>query len=168
MSDAPGVSLSTADESRAPAADRDLDRPGVGAPGVAASNLSTTGGSASPAGSILLTVIGAAYTVLAVAALARSGYQALTGTATAGRAGTAVALSGIAGAIYLVAAIGLRRGTPRSLQISRWCCAVEQVGVIVVSLIEIGVGGFDRAAVWSGFGIGYGYVPLLLPVLAYG
>jgi hypothetical protein len=120
---------------------------------------------APPAGSILLTVIGTAYTVLAIAAVARTGYQALTGTATAERAGTAVALSGVAGLVYLVAAIGLRRRTPRSLLISRWCCAAELVGVIVVSLVEIGVGGFGRAAVWSGFGVGYGYLPLVLPVM---
>ncbi len=109
--------------------------------------------------------LGVAYTVLAIAALARSGYQAATGVVVDGRTGTAVALSGFAGAVYLVAAAGLRRGTRRSLRVSRWCCLVELIGVLAVSLVEIGVGGFGRAAVWSGFGVGYGYLPLLLPVL---
>jgi hypothetical protein len=115
--------------------------------------------------SVLLTVLGVAYTVLAVAALARSGYQAFTGAGSSGRTGVAVALSGAAGLVYLVAAVGLRRGTARSLRISRCCCAIELVGVIAVSLVEIRIGGFGRAAVWSGFGVGYGYAPLLLPLL---
>ena len=115
--------------------------------------------------SVLLTVLGVAYTVLAVAALARSGYQAFTGAGSTGRTWVAVALSGAAGLVYLLAAIGLRRGTVRALRISRWCCAVELFGVIAVSLVEVWIGGFGRAAVWSGFGVGYGYAPLLLPLL---
>lgn len=113
----------------------------------------------------LIVGLGVAYTVLAIAALARSGYQALTGAVVDGRTAAAVALSGVAGVVYLLAAAGLRRGTDRSLRVSRWCCLVELVGVVAVSLAEIGVGGFGRAAVWSGFGVGYGYLPLLLPVL---
>lgn len=105
--------------------------------------------------------VGVAYTVLAIAALARSGYQAMAGE----RAGAAVALSGLAGAVYLVAAVGLRRGSARSLRMSRWCCVIELVGVVTVSLVEIGIGGFGRAAVWSGFGVGYGYLPLVLPAI---
>lgn len=106
-----------------------------------------------------------AYTVLAIAALARSGYQAATGVVVDARTGTAVALSGLAGVVYLVAAVGLRRGTPGALRVGRWCLLVELAGVAAVSLVEIGVGGFGRAAVWSGFGVGYGYLPVVLPVL---
>ncbi len=114
--------------------------------------------------SVWITVIGIAYTVLAVAALSRSAYQAATGVAT-GRAMVAVALSAVSGVVYLIAAIALRRGTHRSIQLGRCCVLVELVGVVAVSLIELAVGGFGRSAVWSGFGVGYGYLPVLPPIV---
>jgi hypothetical protein len=113
--------------------------------------------------SIWITVIGIAYTVLAIAALSRSAYQAATGVAT-GRAVAAVTLSALAGVVYLVAAIALRRGSTGSVRLGRRCLFIELLGVIAVSLAELAVGGFGRAAVWSGFGVGYGYLPVLLPI----
>ncbi len=112
----------------------------------------------------LLTALGVAYTVLAIAALARSGYQLATGVAS-GRATVAVVLSGLSGVVYLCAAIGLRRGTPGSLRLSRWCLVLELTGVLLVSGAELIVGGFGRSTVWSGLGIGYGFAPLVLPTL---
>lgn len=114
--------------------------------------------------SVWVTVIGIAYTVLAVAALSRSAYQAATGVAT-GRAVVAVALSAVAGVVYLIAAIALRRATPRSIRLGRCCLYVELIGVVVVSVVELASGGFGRSAVWSGFGVGYGYLPVLLPIV---
>jgi hypothetical protein len=111
---------------------------------------------------VLIAALGVAYTVLAVAALARSGYQLLTGVAS-GRAAVAVALSGLSGVVYLCAAVGLRRGTPRSLRVSRWCLVLELAGVLLVGAAELVVGGFGRSTVWSGLGIGYGFAPLILP-----
>lgn len=113
---------------------------------------------------VLIAALGVAYTVLAVAALARSGYQLAAGVAS-GRAAVAVALSGLSGVVYLCAAVGLRRGTPGSLRISRWCLVLEQTGVLLVSAAELVVGGFGRSTVWSGLGIGYGFAPLILPTL---
>jgi hypothetical protein len=117
-----------------------------------------------PQPAVWITVIGIAYTVLAVAALSRSTYQVATGVAT-GRAVAAVALSAVAGVVYLVAAIALRRGTAGSIRLGRYCLVVELAGVLSVSLIELAVGGFGRAAVWSGFGVGYGYLPVVLPII---
>ena len=46
------------------------------------------------------------------------------------------------------------------------CCSVELVGVLVIgtaSLVDRAA--FPKATVWSLYGIGYGFVPLVLPVL---
>ncbi len=44
--------------------------------------------------------------------------------------------------------------------------SAELVGVLLVGLLSVvDVTLFDDASVWSDFGQGYGYVPLVLPVL---
>ena len=44
--------------------------------------------------------------------------------------------------------------------------AVELVGVLVVGTLSVlDAGDFPDETVWSGFGQGYGYVPLVLPFL---
>ena len=46
-------------------------------------------------------------------------------------------------------------------------CTVELVGVLVVGTISYAVPhDFPDPTVWSGYGNGYGYLPLALPVLA--
>lgn len=111
-----------------------------------------------------LTGVGIGYTVLAVAALSRSAYQAFTGPPD-GRSATAVALSAVSGLVYVVAAVGLRRGSPAGLRLGRTCLVVELVGVVTVSAVELLIGGFGRATVWSGLGVGYGFAPVVLPIL---
>lgn len=108
-----------------------------------------------------LGVLTAAYSVLALAALSRSGYQLATGTAPP----VAVALSGLAGVVYLVAALGLRGRGPGARRLVLGCCSVELAGVVVTSLVELAVGGYGRSVVWSGLGYGYLFLPLVLPVL---
>ena len=57
-----------------------------------------------------------------------------------------------------------RRGARRLALGGRWC--VELVGVLVVGAFSVAdPEAFPRATVWSGFGSGYGYVPLVLPLL---
>lgn len=46
------------------------------------------------------------------------------------------------------------------------CCSVELVGVLTVGTVSLALpDALPRATVWSGYGIGYGFVPLVLPVL---
>jgi hypothetical protein len=46
------------------------------------------------------------------------------------------------------------------------CCTVELAGVLVVGTASLAMPDtFPEATVWSGYGIGYGLVPLVLPVL---
>ena len=74
----------------------------------------------------------------------------------------AYVLSAVAAAVYLLATIGLVRA-PRLALVS---CSVELAGVLVVGTISLLVPEeFPDATVWSGYGEGYGFVPLVLPVL---
>jgi hypothetical protein len=100
------------------------------------------------------------YAFFALAAGARAGWQLAT---RFDEAPVAYLLSALAAGIYLVAAIALARGAWR---LALACCAVELVGVLAVGTASLAMTEtFPRATVWSAFGIGYGFVPLILPVL---
>jgi hypothetical protein len=103
------------------------------------------------------------YGFFALAAGARAGWQLATRFE---EAPVAYLLSAVAAAIYLVAAVGLARGGPTARRVATVCCATELVGVLTVgtaSLLLPDV--FPHATVWSTYGLGYGFVPLVLPVL---
>jgi hypothetical protein len=103
------------------------------------------------------------YGFFALAAGARAGWQIATRFA---EAPTAYALSALAAAIYLVAAVGLARPGPAARRVALVCCLIELTGVLVVGTVSLLVPeAFPRATVWSTYGIGYGFVPLVLPVL---
>ena len=75
-------------------------------------------------------------------------------------------LSAISAAIYMVAMIGLIRGGRGGRRLAIVCCSVELAGVLAVgTLTLIDSSAFPDATVWSDFGRGYGFVPLVLPVL---
>ncbi len=105
----------------------------------------------------------AAYAFMALAACARSAVQIATRFADAP---LAFALSAASGAIYLLAALSLARGGAGARRLATACCCTELVGVLAVgawSLLDPGL--FPEPTVWSGFGSGYGFFPLLLPLL---
>ena len=110
-------------------------------------------------GRILIVV----YALFAIAATSRSIVQIST---VFSEAPFAYTLSAIAALIYIVATISLAR-TDRTSQ--RWATiaiSIELVGVIsvgVLSLIDPEL--FPKATVWSGFGSGYGFIPLILPIV---
>lgn len=104
------------------------------------------------------------YVVFAVSAGARALFQVAT---KFGDAPVSFALSAIAAAIYLVAAIAIIRGAARLALVS---VAIELAGVVAVGALSFAVPDlFPELSVWSHFGSGYGYVPLVLPAagLAY-
>jgi hypothetical protein len=101
------------------------------------------------------------YGLLAVAATGRSVYQLAT---MFNRAPTAYVLSAVAAAIYLLAfaAIVTDRRGPAVV-----ACSIELAGVLVVGTLSYAVRhDFPDTTVWSGYGSGYGYLPLVLPILA--
>lgn len=103
------------------------------------------------------------YAIFALSAGGRSSYQIAT---RFGEAPLAYGLSALAAALYLVAAVALARPGPRAARVARAICSVELAGVLVVGLVSLlAPDAFPDATVWSRFGIGYAFVPLVLPVL---
>ncbi|GAA1478903.1 membrane protein [Nocardioides aestuarii] len=103
----------------------------------------------------------AVYAVFAVAAGARSAVQLST---RFDEAPLAYSLSAVAAVVYLVATLALRRTSRTAHRVAGGALAFEAVGVVVVgtlSLVE--PQWFPDQTVWSDFGIGYGFVPLVLP-----
>lgn len=83
-----------------------------------------------------------------------------------GEAPVAYLLSALAALVYVLATVGLARPGPRARQVAVVACTVELVGVLAVGTVSLLVPEeFPDATVWSSYGQGYGYVPLVLPVL---
>ena len=100
------------------------------------------------------------YAVFTLAAGARSGVQIAT---RFDEAPVAYLLSALAAAVYVVAAVALARDLRRT---ALYACGVELVGVLVVGTVSLVLrDAFPDETVWSTYGIGYGFVPLVLPVL---
>ena len=105
----------------------------------------------------------AVYGVFALAATARAGVQLAT---RFNEAPLAYLLSAVAGAVYIVATITLARGTRTSRRVAIVAISIELVGVLMVGTLSVvDPEAFPRATVWSVYGIGYGFVPLVLPIL---
>ncbi|MDG4815190.1 hypothetical protein O7628_06680 [Micromonospora sp. WMMD956] len=105
----------------------------------------------------------AVYLLFAIAATSRAGLQIATRFA---EAPVAYVLSALAALVYIVAAVGLARAGHAGRRVALACCSVELVGVVGVGLLSLADPAlFPDETVWSGFGSGYGYVPLVLPVL---
>lgn len=118
---------------------------------------------AEPAGTGPGRVLVAVYGFFAIAAGARAGWQLAT---RFHEAPVAYLLSALAAAIYLVAAVALASRRPAARRVATACCTVELIGVLLVGTISVALPDtFPRATVWSGFGMGYAFVPLVLPVL---
>lgn len=103
------------------------------------------------------------YILFAIAASSRAGVQIAT---RFGEAPVAYLLSAFAAVVYLVAAAGLIIDGPVGRRIAYGCCTVELVGVLGIGAASLAVpAAFPDETVWSGFGSGYGYIPLVLPVI---
>ncbi len=103
------------------------------------------------------------YGVFALSASARAGYQLATSFSDAA---VAYSLSAFAALVYIVATVSLARSGPTARRVALAACSVELLGVLTVGTISLLVPSeFPDATVWSGYGEGYGFVPLVLPVL---
>ena len=108
-------------------------------------------------------VLVAVYGLLALAATGRSVLQI---SEYFSRAPLAYLLSALAAVIYVVATVALARGGRTSWRVALAAISVEMAGVLAVGLASYLVpSAFPDKTVWSHFGSGYGYVPLVLPVL---
>lgn len=116
----------------------------------------TTGTRPTGAGAGRLLV--AVYGVLALAATVRAGYQIARHF---DEAPVAYTLSLVAGLVYVLATVALAKDWRRVAWVA---VTVELVGVLTVGTLSLAdAAAFPDATVWSGYGQGYGYVPLVLP-----
>jgi hypothetical protein len=101
--------------------------------------------------------------VYGIFALAATGRSTLQLTTKASEAPLPYALSAVAAVVYIVATFALATG--------RRTLALVTVGIELVGVLTVGFTSalepqdFKDATVWSDFGAGYGYVPLVLPLV---
>ncbi|MEJ7833713.1 MAG: hypothetical protein WKF79_12415 [Nocardioides sp.] len=102
-----------------------------------------------------------AYGVFAVAATGRSLVQLGT---DAERAPFAYSLSLFAAVLYLLATTCLLLGGRRAWVIAGAACSIELLGVLCVGALSLAATDlFPDRTVWSHFGQGYAFLPLVLP-----
>ncbi|TKK87934.1 hypothetical protein FDA94_15335 [Herbidospora galbida] len=105
-------------------------------------------------------VLVAVYGIFALAASARAGVQI---AAKFSEAPLAYSLSAFAAVVYIVLTVALARGNER---LAVAACLIELAGVLVVGTLSIvDSQAFPHATVWSGYGSGYLFIPLVLPVV---
>jgi cytochrome bd-type quinol oxidase subunit 2 len=108
-------------------------------------------------------VLVAVYGVFALAAGARAAVQIAV---QFDEAPLAYLLSALAAAVYVVATVGLARGGRGGRRTAVLACSLELAGVLVVGTLSlVDPAAFPDDTVWSGYGQGYGFIPLALPVL---
>ena len=101
--------------------------------------------------------------MFALSATARAGYQILTKFS---EAPLAYLLSAFAAVVYIVATVSLAKAGRTWFKVSVTAVLVELVGVLVVGALSLfDAVNFPHETVWSLFGRGYGFIPLLLPIL---
>lgn len=118
----------------------------------------------------VFTTLASLYIVLTLAALGRSGYQIATKFSDAP---LAYLLSAVAATVYLVATLALIASTtrvPHTVRVGR-LVALVALSVEVLGVLGIGTLSlfrpelFPADTVWSQYGAGYLYIPLVLPFL---
>lgn len=109
------------------------------------------------AGRLLIAVYG----IFAISASARASYQLLLEFE---QAPFAYSLSLLAALVYVLATVLLAKESLRKYaKVAIW---FELIGVVAVGFLSLVLPQlFALPSVWSGFGIGYGFIPLALPVV---
>lgn len=121
--------------------------------------METPKGRTSGPGRLLITV----YAVFAISATARALLQIGT---KFNEAPVAYSLSAFAALVYILATISLAKPGAQWARIATVAICVELLGVLVVGTLSLtDPAAFAHASVWSKFGQGYGYIPLLLPII---
>lgn len=108
-------------------------------------------------------VLIAVYAVFALSATARASVQLVT---KFHEAPLAYLLSAFAGVVYIVATIALLRRGARARRIAWLAVSIELIGVVAIGTFSLVMpSDFPHSTVWSHYGSGYGWVPLVLPML---
>ncbi|MFB7468195.1 hypothetical protein ACFCZ1_32715 [Streptomyces sp. NPDC056224] len=102
------------------------------------------------------------YGVMVVGAVSRSAYQIST---EFDRAPLAYSLSAVAALVYAFITYSLVRGGETARRAALVCCAAELAGVLTVGTWTlVRPDAFPDATVWSDFGMGYLFIPVILPI----
>jgi surface polysaccharide O-acyltransferase-like enzyme len=110
----------------------------------------------------------AGYATLALAATGRASYELI---AKFDQAPLPYALSAFSALVYVVATIALARSDKNWRKVAWLAVTIELIGVIVIGSASFllpdvfNYEGVQVRTVWSYFGIAYGCVPLVLPIL---
>jgi hypothetical protein len=113
-------------------------------------------------------VLIAVYAILAIGATSRAVYQMLT---VYSEARIPITLSAVSGVVYIVATLALLLPGRTWYRVAWVTISLELLGVLVVgtlSLVDPTVAGsatISDGTVWSYYGIGYLFIPVVLPVL---
>ncbi|MBF4561847.1 hypothetical protein ITJ43_06805 [Microbacterium sp. VKM Ac-2870] len=120
-----------------------------------------------PAGPVRMTGIGrvlvVVYAIMALAATGRSFVQIVQDFAAAPLAYT---LSAVAAVVYILATVALVKSDARRWFVIAWIAiCFELAGVLIVGTLSLTHPELflHDATVWSGYGFGYFWVPLVLP-----
>jgi drug/metabolite transporter (DMT)-like permease len=109
-------------------------------------------------GTLLLTLYG----IFTVGAASRSIVQLST---RFDEAPLAYLLSALAALVYAFITVSLVRGGERARKAAFACCCVELLGVLTVGTWTLAApSAFPDATVWSDYGMGYLFIPVILPV----
>ncbi|SNT55209.1 hypothetical protein [Actinacidiphila glaucinigra] len=102
------------------------------------------------------------YGVFTVAALSRAIVQI---SMQFDQAPLAYLLSLLAGVVYAVITVALWRGGESARKVALVSCALELAGVLTVgTLTLVDSGAFPDQTVWSDYGMGYLFLPVVVPV----
>jgi hypothetical protein len=112
------------------------------------------------------------YGILALAATGRSVFQIID---RFGEAPVAFTLSGLSAVVYIVATVALVAPGRAWYRVAWGTISFELAGVLIVGTVSVaapavlGLGVADAfgrdSTVWSVFGMGYLFIPLVLPIL---
>ncbi len=106
----------------------------------------------------------AVYGIFALSATARASYQLLR---KFDDAPVAYSLSLVSAITYILVTISLARTSGFLHRTAKPLVIFELAGVLLVGSLSLIVPGlFKHPSVWSEYGIGYGFLPLILPILA--
>jgi cytochrome bd-type quinol oxidase subunit 2 len=104
----------------------------------------------------------AVYALFAVAATSRAAVQIAT---KLDEAPLAYLLSALAAAVYVVATFAIARRTPFWHRVALVAVTFELLGVLTVGTLSLAdATAFPDETVWSDYGRGYLFIPLVLPV----
>jgi len=102
----------------------------------------------------------AIYAIFALAATARASYQLFK---KFDEAPISYTLSAISALVYIVATVALARN---SVKLANSALIFELAGVLIVGTLSVVLpNDFQHATVWSLYGLGYGCIPLVLPIV---